>query len=39
MKQYCESPKMPMVPGPRVSDRMLIMEKAPLMIPNPSPAT
>lgn len=30
---------MPTVPGPRESDRMLIMEKAPLIIPKPSPAT
>lgn len=30
---------MPTVPGPRESDRMLIIEKAPLMMPKPSPAT
>lgn len=38
-KKYCESPWIPMVPGPDMSAKTLTNENAPLIIPNPSPET
>ena len=38
-KKYCESPKIPMVPGPAMSARTFTMEKAPLRMPKPRPDT
>ncbi len=38
-KKACESPFIPTVPGPVISPRTLTSEKAPLIIPKPSPDT
>jgi len=39
MKKLRECPCIPTVPGPVMSARTLTKENAPLMIPNPKPAT
>lgn len=38
-KKYFESPWIPIVPGPTISARTLISEKAPPNMPNPRPDT
>jgi hypothetical protein len=39
IKKYWESSWMPIVPGPTMSANTFTIEKAPLIIPNPSPET